>query len=60
MKDNLWGIVSGVEIRPENDAGSQVKFDQRVNKALAIIVLSVSPSLLYMLGDPIHGRSLYE
>ncbi len=53
LKDNLWSIVSGSETLPaNNDGGARDSFNQRRDKALAIIVLAVDPSLLYILGDP--------
>ena len=53
MKDNLWGIVSGTEVAPaEMEADKYAKFVVRRDRALATIVLSVDPSLLYLLGDP--------
>ena len=52
-KDGLWGIVSGTEAPPaEADADKFRKFVARRDRALAIIVLSVDPSLLYLLGEP--------
>lgn len=52
-KDGLWGIVSGTEAAPaEADADKYRKFVGRQDRALAIIVLSVDPSLLYLLGEP--------
>ena len=53
MKDGLWSIVSGFE-RPPNpaEADKYAKFVARRDRALAIIVLSVQPSLLYLIGDP--------
>ena len=51
MRDGLWTIVDGTEDAPEA-AGQLVKFNTRKDRALAIIVLSVEPSLLYLLGDP--------
>ena len=52
-KDGLWSIVSGTETAPaDTEAGKFAKFVSRREKALAIIVLSVDPSLLYLLGDP--------
>ena len=51
LKDGLWSIVSGTEVLPaEGDA--RTKFLARRDRALAIIVLSVQPSLLYLLGEP--------
>lgn len=52
-KDGLLGIVSGTEAAPgEAYADKYRKFVARRNRALAIIVLSVDPSLLYLLGEP--------
>ena len=53
VKDGLWSIVSGTETAPAStEAEKFAKFVSRRDKALAIIVLSVDPSLLYLLGDP--------
>ena len=53
VKDGLWSIVSGTETAPAaTEAEKFAKFVSRRDKALAIIVLSVDPSLLYLLGDP--------
>ena len=51
MKDGLWGIVNGTEVAPA-EAEPLAKFNTRRDKALAIIVLSVDPTLLYLVGDP--------
>ena len=51
MKEHLWGIVSGTEAAPEDPEAAR-KFDQRRERALAIVVLAVEPSLLYLLGEP--------
>ena len=53
VKDGLWSIVSGTETAPVfTETEKFAKFVSRRDKALAIIVLSVDPSLLYWLGDP--------
>ena len=53
VKDGLWSIVNGTEAIPdEGDADARAKFVARRDRALALIVLSVEPSLLYLLGDP--------
>ena len=53
MKDGLWSIVSGSERPPDiAEADKYAKFSARRDRALAIIVLSVEPSLLYLIGDP--------
>ncbi len=53
MKDGLWGIANGSESLPDgaNDE-RRLKFETRKDRALAIIVLSIDPKLLYILGDP--------
>ena len=50
MKDDLWGFVDGTEIAPSGE-GAEAKFKARKNKALAVIVLAMDPSLLYLIGD---------
>ena len=61
MKDGLWSIVSGTEAAPaETDADKYRKFVTRRDKALAIIVLSVDPSLLYMLGEPEDPGTVWQ
>ena len=59
IRDGLWPIVNKEEVIPELDEEgrreseeARRKFKIRYNKALTTIVLSVSPSLLYLLGDP--------
>ncbi len=52
MRDGLWGIVSGTETAPAEGADRQSKFLARRDRALATIVLTVDPSLLYLVGDP--------
>ena len=51
MRDGGWSIVNGSKAAPK-EVASRAKFRTRSNKALATIVLSVDPSLLYLLGDP--------
>ena len=53
MKDGLWSLVSGTEIAPVEGAEQQAKFAASKDKTLAIIVLSIDPSLLYLISaDP--------
>ena len=52
MKDELWTIVDGTERAPDtSDAQKYEKYVAQRDRALAIIVLSVEPSLLYLIGD---------
>ena len=54
VKENLWCLVDGSESPPEaSESDKLAKFNTRRDKALALIVLSVDPSLLYLLGDPV-------
>ena len=53
MIEGLWSIVDGTEQSPgDAEAEKLAKFTARKDKALALIVLSVEPSLLYFVGDP--------
>ena len=54
MKDGLWSIVDGSEACPNQttEADKYKKFIERRDRALAIIVLSMDPALLYLIGDP--------
>ena len=53
MRDGVWSIVNGLEESPDSgDRNQYSKFVSRRDKALATIVLSVDPSLLYLIGDP--------
>ena len=51
MKDGLWGIVNGTESEPTGEREERQKFAARRDRALATIVLSVEPRLLYLMGD---------
>ena len=54
MKHGLWNIVNETEAPPQVGADEDVvtRYTVRRDKALAAIVLSVDPSLLYLLGEP--------
>ena len=53
MRDGVWGIVSKTEESPSADEPDVLaKFVATKDRALATIVLSVDPSLLYLIGDP--------
>ena len=53
MKEGLWSIVNGSETAPEgSSAEGYQKFCTRRDRALEIIVLSLDPCLLYLVGDP--------
>ena len=59
MKEGLWNIVCGTEVAPgERDAGYS-KFVGRRDKALAIVVLSVDPTLLYLIGEPTDPKAVW-
>ena len=52
MKGGLWNIVDSTEAAPGRDNDRYAKFLAQREQALAVIVLSMEPSLLYMAGDP--------
>ena len=60
VKEGLWNIVNGTERAPASSAAVEqhAKFELKRDKALATIVLSIEPSLLYLLGpepnDPVE------
>lgn len=61
MKDGLWNIVDGTEVAPAaTDTNSYNKFMARRDRALATIVLSVDPSLLYVIGDPVDPIVVWQ
>ena len=52
IKEGLWNVVTGDKNAPENQ-GEQAKYLLRRDRASTTIVLSVDPTLLYLLGpDP--------
>ena len=60
MRDGLWGIVSRAETSPGAGTERYAKFITRQDRALAAIVLSVDPSLLYLLGDPTDPAAVWD
>ena len=61
MKEGLWGTVSGTEVAPaQSEADKFTKFVTQRDKALAIIVLSIDPSLLHLLGDPKDPKAVLK
>lgn len=53
MRDSLWGILNGSEtISEDASADRKAKFNIRKYKALATIILSIDPTLLYLVGEP--------
>ena len=60
IKDGLWDIVKGTEEIPrEGNAEARRKYFARRNRALALVVLAVEPSLLYLVGDPEDPRVVW-
>ena len=68
MREGLWRIVDGTEVEPVDNGlvgqGSNAaainKYIARKEKALATIVLSIEPSLLYLVGDPQEPSVLWK
>ena len=51
MKDGLFNIVNSTELPPTGD-NELSKFNQGKDRTLAIIVLAIDPSLIYLIDDP--------
>ena len=60
LKEGLWGIVNGTEIAPEQGADGYPRFITRRDRALATIVLSVDPLLLYIVSDPTEPVTIWQ
>ena len=60
MRDGLWGIVSRAETCPQEGAEHHAKFITRRDCALATIVSSINPSLLYLLRDPTDPAAVWD
>ena len=55
MKDGLCSIVYGLETSlSQSQSERYTKFVTRMDYGLAIIVLSIEPSLLYLVGNPVN------
>ena len=50
MKDGLWNIANGTEV-PPNRAETH-KYEKYMTRRDRAFVLSVDPSLLYLIGEP--------
>ena len=60
MKENLWKVIDGTEAAPGEDDAGYMKFLERRDRALAIVVLSIDPSLLYLIGEPTDPKVVWE
>ena len=61
MKDGLWNIVKGTETPPaQREGGKYSKLVIKRDRALAIILLSIEPSLLYLIGEPEDPAVVWE
>ena len=54
IRDDVWNVINGTKTVPDSrtEMGLYAKYLSRKNRALATIVLSLEPSLLYLIGDP--------
>ena len=61
VKDGLWGISNGTETAPAEGDEQLARFITRRDKALATIVLSIEPKLLYIIGpDPTDPVAVWK
>ena len=59
LKEGLWNIVNGTEVAPEDTDAGYSKLVGRSDKALAIVDLSVDPTLLYLIGEPTDPKAVW-
>ena len=54
VKDGLWGVVDNTDPAPSvsDSEDKKAKYKSKKDKALVIIVLSIEPSLLYIIDEP--------
>ncbi|KAK3893175.1 hypothetical protein Pcinc_003000 [Petrolisthes cinctipes] len=61
IKEDVWSVVDGTEPIPDpTDTNKYNKYVLKKNKALAIVVLSVDPKLLYLLGEPEDPKEVWN
>uniref|UniRef100_A0A1X7UEC8 DUF4219 domain-containing protein n=1 Tax=Amphimedon queenslandica TaxID=400682 RepID=A0A1X7UEC8_AMPQE len=61
VKEGLWNVVIEMEVAPtDNTTQEYANFMVRYNRALATIVLTVDPALLYLLGEPDSSVTVWE
>ena len=58
VNQGLWGLVSGVDSVPTT-AEALAIYNAKRGRALSTIVLSLSPSLLYLIGNPEDPQAVW-
>ena len=59
MKEGLRKIVEGEETAPRTKDAGYAKFVEHRDHALAIVVLSIDPTLLYLVGEPTDPKEVW-
>ena len=59
MKDELFGIVDGTEVAPTEQTVLR-KFIARRDRVLAILVLIINQNLLYIIGNPVDPKIVWQ
>ena len=59
MKEGLWKIVEGEEMAPCAEDAGYAKFVKCRDRVLAIVVLSIDPTLLYLIGEPTDPKEVW-
>ncbi len=60
IKDGYWAMVNGSETCPEEEGEARRKFMARRGRALALIGLTIDPSLLYLIGDEEDPKKVWD
>ena len=59
VKKGLWKIVAGEETAPGTEDAGYAKFVEQRDRALAIVVLLIDPTLLYLIGEPTDPKEVW-
>ena len=57
---NLWSIVTGSERSPTAESSRLGEFNLRKGKAVSTIVLTVNPSLYYLIGESTDPQLVWK
>ncbi len=59
VKEGLWKFVDGTQPAVREDEDGYAKYVEKRDSALAVVVLSIDPSLLYLIGEPDNPATVW-
>ena len=61
IREELWSFVAGdLELPKSQESKEYRAMSSRRDKALSIIVMAIEPKLLYLIGDPVDPKIVFE